>query len=712
MKRTIVFCLFLLLLWGCSTLSQNYRFGTQAAMDKDWDEAIAYFEKAVLENPKNTYYRLALIRARITASQVHLTEARKLAMEGNKEEALQEYARALSYDPTNIRLAEEARLVAQEKPDVEVSEEISFEPPITLQISQEEIQLRFVRASLRSVFLALGKHAGINVLFDELFKDQELSIDLSGMSFEDALNSLTLASKNFHRVVSEKTIIIVPDRPDKRIQYEVNAIKTYYLSNINALDIQSSLLQLLRSQYKGPQIFVDKTMNSLTIRDVPHVVELAGRIIRLWDKPKAEVILDLEIMEVSRQRLRNLGLDLSSHILGFRYSGSDSSENTGWIGLDSIDFSKSENFQISLPSSLLQFLESDVDTKMIAQPRLRGIAGEKISYLVGDQIPVPMTTFTPIAAGGVNQQPVTSFEYKDVGIDIIITPTVHFEDEVTLELEIKIKSLGGTGYADLPIISTREIKNIIRLKEGETNLLAGLLKDEERKTKRGIIGIKNIPLLGDLFSSTDQTIQQTDVILTLTPYIIRRIPITKEDLMPIWINVEGSGSSSSSRSAGREEFTGLEPLGEMERESREREDTEPRNRVFLTPDDMQIQANREFRINVNTITSSEISNMTVILSFDPQLVELKDVIKGGWVIQSGEETPFLENIDNSAGICTLGVSSSDLRSGMSGRGVLATLVFQSKEAGTGQMTISDVAANSPNGRSLVFETNGLQLRVR
>jgi general secretion pathway protein D len=711
MRKIIVFSLFLLLLWGCTTLSQDYKLGTQAALDKDWDEAIAYFEKAVLENPKNSYYRLALVRARITASQVHLTKARKLAMEDKKEEALKEYARALSYDPTNIRLAEEARMYAQKKPDVDVAAENEFEPPVKLLVRQEEVQLRFVRANLRSIFEALGKNAGINVLFDELFKSQELSIDLSGMSFEDALTALTLASKSFYRIVNEKTIIIVPDRPDKRIQYEVNAIKTFYLSNINALDIQSSLLQLLRSQYKGPQIFVDKELNSLTIRDVPQVVKLAGEIITLWDKPKAEVVLDLEIMEVKRQRLKKLGLDLSNHLLGFQYSDSESDE-AGWIGLDSLDFSKTENFQISLPTSLLQFLETDVDTKMIAQPRLRGIAGQKISYLVGDQIPVPMTTFTPIAAGGVNQQPVTSFEYKDVGIDIKITPTVHFEDEVTLELELKIKSLGGTGYADLPIISTREIINVIRLKEGETNLLAGLLKDEERKTKKGIFGIKNIPLLGDLFSSTDETIEQTDVILTITPYIIRRIPLTAKDLKPLWINVEGSGSSTGGRLPERGEPTGLEPLGEREQRMRGQERAEQQDRIYLSPDDFQIQENREFRVSVNAVSQEKISNMTVILSFDPQLLELKDVIRGGWLAQSGGEAPFLEDIDNSAGVCTLGISSSDIGTGMSGRGVLATLVFQSRETGTGRIMISSVSANATDGKSLEFQTQNSQVRVK
>jgi len=263
-------------------------------------------------------------------------------------------------------------------------------------------------------------------------------------------------------------------------------------------------------------------------------------------------------------------------------------DEKGWFSLKGIDFAKSENFQVTLPGAIVQFLEADSDTKIISQPRLRGIDGEEITYLVGDKIPIPRTTFTPIAAGGYAQQPLTSFEYQDVGIDVKITPTIHFEKEITLELEIKIKSLGGTGYANIPIIATREVKNVIRLKDGETNLLAGLLKDEERKTVSGIAGLKNVPILGSLFSSTDLTIQQTDVILTITPYIIRTVPLSEEDLKPIWVDLGGISPEASVRGGPPEE----EALAERRaRRTAEVEDMARRteqNQVFLTPANFEV----------------------------------------------------------------------------------------------------------------------------
>ena len=415
------------------------------------------------------------------------------------------------------------------------------------------MNLKFVNASLRSIFQALAKTAHINIIFDNQFRDAPFTIDLVDMSFEQALNNLCLASKNFFSVVDEKTVIVAPDQPVKRVQYELNAIKTFYLSNISAQEVQGPLRQMLRTQFQVPNIIVDKTLNTVTVRAAPYIVELAERVIRSWDKPRGEVVIDLEIMEVSRTKLRQLGLDFEQYIVGLRYSGAEETAETGWLDLRSIDFTKSENYQITLPSAIVNFLEQDGDTKLISQPRLRGVEGEKIEYLVGDKIPIPRTTFTPIAAGGISQQPVTSFDYEDVGIDVKITPKIHAEREITLEIEIKIKSIGGTGIANIPIIATREVKNIIRLKDGETNLLAGLLKDEERKTLRGIAGLKNLPVIGGLFSNTEDSILQTDVILTITPHIIRTIPLGPEDLKPVWANVGGAPSAGGAVSPEEEE---------------------------------------------------------------------------------------------------------------------------------------------------------------
>lgn len=710
MRKVFLLVIIIVAFMGCTILSRNYKLGTEAAVNKDWEKAIAYYEKAVLEDPDNSVYRLALMRAKIAASLSHVQEARLHASQGQKEEALAEYEKALSYDPSNRWIADEARRLVEEKEEEKKPEEVKIELPVKLRVDKEKLQLKFRNASLRSIFQALAKSAKINIIFDEQFRDVPFTIDLVDMSFEQAINSLCLASKNFYSIIDERTIVIAPDQPVKRVQYELNAIKTFYLSNIQAQDIQGPLRQMLQTQFRAPNIIIDKNLNSVTVRGAPSVVELAEKIIRVWDKPKGEVVIDLEIMEVSRTKLRQLGIDFEQHIVGFRYIGPEESE-TGWINLKDIDFSKAENFQITLPSSLVQFLEQDADTKIISQPRLRGVEGEKIEYLVGDKIPIPRTTFTPIAAGGISQQPVTSFTYEDVGIDVKITPRIHFEKEITLELEIKLKSLGGVGFANIPIITTREVKNIIRLKDGETNLLAGLLKDEERKTLRGIAGLKNIPLLGSLFSNTDQTIQQTDVILTITPHIIRTIPVSAEDLKPLWANLRGASPTGRTVTPETEK-----ELGEIEQLIRQRRPEEreraPKNQVFLNPSSFEIPQGREFRISVNLRSQEEVGNFSITLSFNPQVLSLKNVIQGGFISQLGEAPPFLKDIDNDSGSCTIGFSSPEVGKGVKGTGRVATLVFESKGKGESAVSVSGVSANSPGGQTLSFETRDARVVVR
>jgi len=708
--------LFILALSGCSPFNQNYKLATEAAGNKNWDEAIEYYEKAILEDPSNAAYRLALTRAKILASYTHVFKARNLAAAGKKEEALAEYQKALSYDPNNRAIMVEAQLLTAKEQEVPEPAEIKIESPVKLQVNAQKLSLNFMhdRVKLKAIFQALGKHAKINILFDESFKDIPYSVDLTDRTFEQALNSLCMATKNFHRVIDERSLIIVPDLPAKRIQYELTAVKTFYLSNIKAEDLQASLLPILRSQFRAPQFMVDKNLNSITLRDTPDVLELAGKLIKLWDKPRGEVVIDLEIMEVSRQKLKKFGLELDQYVMGLGYGGGENPPtDSGWFDLSKIDFSKKANFQVTMPSAFLNFLESDQDTKIIAQPRLRGIEGEEMSYLVGDKIPIPRTSFTPFAAGGIPQQPITSFDYEDVGIDIKITPRIHFEGEITLELELNVKSVGGTGIADIPIISTREIKNVIRLKDGETNLLAGLLKDEERVSAKGIIGLKSIPILGGLFSSTEKTVQQWDVLMTITPYIIRSIPLTEDDLKPLWINLGSSFASSERTGAGREPDldalarTVQEP--DLDAQARRRAG---QNRVSLSPGNFEITEGREFRVSVVVQSAEEISSMTLNLSFNPQVLELKQVVQGSIATRLGQDVPFLQNIDNSSGTCTIGFSSTDVARGFKGSGRVASLVFESIAKGDSPLSFSSVSANSPTGAAIQFETPEGRVRVR
>jgi general secretion pathway protein D len=717
MRKLAALSAIVLSLSACAVVSSQYRLGARAEMNQQYDDAIAYYGKATLEDPRDAAYRAALQRAKVRAAIQVVRTARELAGQGKKDEALAAYAKAQSYNPRDPAIAREARLLtmAQEKTAETKPEKIEF--PIKLKTKDEPLQLKFpVETSIRSIFLALGRAAGISLIFDENFRDVPYMIDLSNMTFEQALRSLCTASRNFSRIIDERTVLVIPDNAMKRLQYEVNCIRTFYLANITAQEIQAALSAMLRSTTRVPNIVFDKNLNSLTIRSTPQEIELVEKLLRVWDKPKGEVVIDLEIMEVSRLKLRELGVSFGDAQVGLKYGdvGSDTT-STGWNNLGSIDFSKVGNFSISLPTSYLDLLESDADTKIIAQPRLPGVSDEEMRHLVGQKIPIPQTSFYSIAAGGVSQQPVTSFTQQDVGIEIKIKPTIHRGDEVTLALEIKVTSVGGTGYANIPIINTREIKNTIRLRDGETSLLAGLLKDEERRTIKGIAGLKDIPLLGRLFSSENTTIEQSDVILTVTPYIIRNIPITAEDAKPLWVDVDTSSLDAGLPPLLEDELMGrpINPgLFERNLQARNLPGAGGTNSVQLLPASFEAPVGRDVRVSVNLRSDEEIGNMSLNISYNPQQLNLKDVSEGGLVRQFGGQPSFLKNIDNNSGICTVGFSSPQVGKGIRGGGTIATLVFEAKAAGEGMVTVTNVSAMGANGMPVTLQLGQSRIVVR
>ena len=693
---------------ACATLSREYRQGVEAEMNQKYDQAIKDYQQAALDDPNNAVYRLALVRAKLSASLFSLHTARSLVAQNKRKEAEVDYKKALFFDPLNRPAADELKALIAPPPKAEKNGQEKLEGPVRLKGSGEALNLSFRNeVSLRSIFQTLGRVANVNFLYDDTFRDTNLAIDLTGKDLQQAVNFLCVASKNFSRTIDEKTVIIVPDNVQKRMQYELNAIKTFYLSNIDASDVQMRLTQMVKTMYKVPSIQVDKNLNSVTIRDTPQAVALAEKLLRSWDKSKGEVVIDIEIMEVNRIRMKKLGIDLSKGILGIRFNPADGSmTDDGYFPIKGLDLGDLANYQVTVPSAIVQFLGTDSDTKIVAQPRIRGLSGEKIEYIVGQKVPIVNSQFAAIAAGGLQTQPIVNYTLTDIGITIKMTPRIHIEGEVTLEIELQVSSIAGEGIAGIPIIANREIKNTVRLKDGETNLLAGLLRDEERKSVGGIVGLKDLPILGSLFSASQKTIEQTDVILTITPHIIRSIQITDEDTKPLWVdpdNLSGvTGTGGALRDSRREAAIAEEPPAQPE-------DAEG-SVVYLSPASFEAPRDREFRMNIELSSEKEIGNASLVLTFDPQILKLKDVLEGGGLRQLGDKVPFLKNI--SGGTCTIGFSSPPGGRGFKGRGVLAVLVFTSVNPGETSLGFTSATAGTPMGQAIVLQTGEASVSIR
>jgi len=389
--------------------------------------------------------------------------------------------------------------------------------------------LTFRDAASRDVFTAISRLANISVIFDSTFRDTPVTVDLRNATLDDALTTVSGATRTFFRVTAPKTIIVIPDTPAKRREYEEEIVKTFYLSNA---DLKETM-DLLRMVLDARRISPTTATNALTIKDSPERIAAASRVINAIDKARPEVIIDVELIEVDRTKLQEYGLQIASPgSPGINGSVSIDNGTTG-ISLSALrNLSQSDILLANLPSLYYRLLKSDTNTRTLANPQLRTTDGVGATARFGDQVPVPVTTFAPIATGGVSQQPITSFNYQNIGVNIDITPRTHHDDDVSLQLKIAVTNISGTGFGGLPTFGNREITTVIRLRDGETNMLAGLIRDEERHSLDGLPGLSDLPLVGHLFGHTTKSITQTDVILTLTPHIIRVLDLSEADLRP------------------------------------------------------------------------------------------------------------------------------------------------------------------------------------
>lgn len=531
-----------------------YRLGQIAERQDDFDQAIVAYTQALAADPGNREIALALERARLRSSEVHYAQGRRLAGVGRHEEALVELQLALDLNPANADAEQAVRdtrtqlrtkmavrrdgttqlesLISRARDLVPEGHEL---PDVTLPDS-----VVFREAGSRDVLTSLARFGGISVVFDPAFRSAPLSIDLRGSTLLAALDAVGRSTGTFYRVTAPATVTIVPDTPAKRREYDEEIIRTFYLSNA---DLKETL-DLLRIVVDARRLSPITATNAISVKDTPERMEAAARLITAIDKARAEVVIDVELLEIDRTRFKQYGLQILSPGNETGIAGQADVNQPGGLTLrDLRSLGQGDIFFTNLPGLYYRLLKQDSNTRTLANPQLRTSDGLAAQAKFGEEVPVPQVTFAPIGAGGVNQQPITSFTYRNVGVNIDITPRTHHNDDVSLSVKLEISSLSGTGYSGLPTFGTRSITTTIRLRDGETNLLAGLIRDNERTVLRGVPGLSDIPVIGRLFASNERETQETDIVLMLTPRIIRVLDLTEEDLRP-FLAGRGGGAGS------------------------------------------------------------------------------------------------------------------------------------------------------------------------
>jgi general secretion pathway protein D len=549
---------------GCAA-SRAFRHGQEAVHNADWDSAVAYFTTAVQANPDNTEYKINLKRAQEEAARMHVERARELEKKDQLDSALAEYRKSLD-------LIGSDRLVRTKVADLErtIRERIDASrplaridqlknearslnaPPLLNPSSQEPIRLNSNNSSLRDILNFIGTASGINITYDQQYVDKPYTVNIDGVTVQEALNQVLSANGYYYKVTNQRTIIVIPDQPAKHQQYDELVVKVFFISHADATELAQLVNSIMRIPQMAvqPMLMPNKTANTITVRATAPVVDVMERVIRANDKPRAEVVLDVEILEVNRNRVKRYGINLTSYSLNLLFSPELAPPNTTAVSapppfnLNTISQGiNTADFYLGVPTAVVNFLESDQHTKTLAKPQLRGAEGTKMTLNLGSEIPVISTVFGAAAAGGFATIPQSSFNYRKVGVNLDITPRVTYEGEIILDLTVENSALGASvdvGGQSAPSFLSRQVTTHLRLREGEANLLAGMIKTDNTNNHSGLPGIMRIPGIRHLFSNNDTSEQDTDIVMLITPHIVRDHELTREDVGSIYIGTQAN----------------------------------------------------------------------------------------------------------------------------------------------------------------------------
>jgi len=734
---------------GCAA-GRSYGRGENAALSGDWDSAVEHYRRAVQQAPSKPEYKIALERAMLSASQAHLDQARVAEARGNLEDALREYRRASEFDPPNRQVANkvvevERRLrdqaeAAQPRNNLaqlraEAARQAAPAPLFNLTTVLPGI--RFNNTGLREILNSIGMTSGVNVTYDNTFQDRMYTVQLDNVTLEDALAQILAANQLFYKVVSPRSIIVVPDNVQKRGQYEEQAIRTFPLSHTDATEMAQLINTIIRvgGGQVQPMVVGNKTANTITVRATTNVMNIIERIVDSNDSPRAEVMIDVQILEVSRSRTKQFGLDLGDYSVSTVFSPeSNPNATTGTTTPPSRSFNantvsrgiNTTDFYLAVPSAVVRFLESDSESKLIAKPQLRGSEGQKLTLNLGEEIPIPSTTFAPVAGGGAAFNPLTSFTYRPVGVIVEITPRVTFEGDVILELMIENSALGqGINIAgqNLPSFSSRKVMTKLRLRDGESNLLAGMLQEEERRALRGFPGILRLPIIRQLFSANDNTIGQTDIVMLLTPRIVRTHELTARDLSPIFIGTQQNlalsgpppafGQDADANPAGAP--AGQVPAGPAAATpAGPVAPATPAPQPAAAPPDAAAASGGqvvisppggEFRVGGGPYTmpisitgASRLSSMSLTVTYNPAVLRVRSVQEGSFMRSGGTQAAFTSS-QAEAGRIDIAVVRSGDTTGVAGTGLLAAILFDAVAPGPANIAVTGTGS-APGGAAL------------
>jgi general secretion pathway protein D len=596
------------------------------------------------------------------------------------------------------------------------------------------------------VYHTIGQLAGINVLFDPDYTARVINVDLNGVTLEEALEITALESKTFWRPVTQNTIFVAQDTPAKRKELEQSVLKTFYLTNLSLPTELQDVVNAIRAVLDVQRVQQLLSQNALVVRGTPDQIALAEKLVEDLDKAHPEVIVDIAVMQISKDKSRTLGLSpptsasvaLQSNLntttpttTGTTTTGvptSTGSSNTG-LELNTLGNLNATDFQVTIPSANLSAVMSDSDTKLIQNPQIRSLDGQKASLKIGERLPVATGSFQPGIGGvGINPLVNTQFQYIDVGVNIDVTPHVHSDREVSLKISMEISSeisQANIGGITQPIIGQKKVDlGEIRLKDGESSLIGGILDDSQTKSLSGIPGLAQIPILKYLFGQTATDHSSDETVFAITPHVIRGTDVSEINQRAIDIGTantialrhvskpQAAGAATPGQTPSQPANPSIQPQPNQAATGQPPAPNSAANGTpsfLFDPPTIQAAKGNTFAVNLLISGAQNVHSVPVQLNYNPKMLQLVNVSNGGFLSQDGQAVALVHREDETIGQSQITATRPPGAGGVSGQGSVITLTFQAKADGQTPLTITRGGARDPGLQAITV--NGAQAAV-
>ncbi len=755
-----------------------YKQGQAAEAREDYDRAFNDYQKAYSMAPKELTYKESYYRVQIPAAAIHMKNGKRLLATGDEQGALMEFIRAGEIDPSDEAVQQQiakVRALHQEQMPPNptglpqgAGEQTSLDTiaaPVQLRpVSNEPLTLHMVEDS-KIIYQAVGKAAGVNILFDPDYTGKRIQVDLTNVSLLDALRIVGTLSSTFWRPITSNTIFVAANTRSKRNELDEQAVQTFYLTNAWQQNDLQDVQTAIRNVLPNAHAYGVASQNAIVMRGTPDELLLAQKLVNDLDKARPEVVVDIAVLEVSKNWERTLGiawpqsasvtLQAPTTTTSSSSSSSGSGSTTTNPTLYNLAHLTSNDFAVSIDKATANALLTDSNTKTLQNPRIRSTDGQKATMKIGSRIPIATGSFQSGVgvAAAVTPLAETQFQYIDVGVNIEMTPTVHYNGDVTMKLSIEVSSEANqvtiSGVQE-PIIAQKKSDQTIRLREGEASVLTGILNQQDVQAWTGIPGLSSIPILKYLFGSKDHQTSDDEIVFLLVPHIVRSPMLSASNLNPVdtgtgqYIELRRTALDSAPMSLSpiaAPARPAVEPnVGSVPGQSAQgaapgalaqfRDSVQggappaaappqPAQgappgalRFSLVPSaGSSVAAGTTFQVPVVVTGAHDVASIPLQVQYDPARLALVNVGDGDFLGSDGQAVALVHR-DDGPGTIVINASRPPGTPGVSGAGVVCVLTFQAKAAGSTRLGIVHPGALTSAQQSLQGEGTPANIVVK